>query len=104
MDRVARIGNYPRLRRIESRLDIASSYDEWLAHARNCDRHSGADHWKLREESRLYDAAQLRERYDKLANLCADRNIGDYIDTIIVALRPLASLAGRRRRLYLLSR
>ncbi|MDY6919751.1 MAG: DUF3336 domain-containing protein [Pseudomonadota bacterium] len=57
------------LQQLEQRLQTAGSYSDWLQLAREYDQLSGAERWREREESRLYDYAEVRARRNKLRNL-----------------------------------
>lgn len=59
----------------ESRMEEATSYEAWEAEARAHDSLSGADAWKAKEHSTLYDYSTLRMR---LARLRALRAAKDY--------------------------
>jgi len=50
------------------------TYEEWSVWAQEQDRRSGADLWRQREESRLYDHPVIRLRYDELVEI---RRSGD---------------------------
>jgi NTE family protein len=50
------------------------NYDQWKAQALNKDRLSGADNWRTRDESTLYDYRVIRRRFDELSDV---RNSGD---------------------------
>lgn len=59
----------------ENRMEEATSYEAWEAEARAHDSLSGADAWKAKEHSTLYDYSTLRMR---LARLRALRAAKDY--------------------------
>jgi predicted acylesterase/phospholipase RssA len=50
------------------------TYDQWKAYAIERDRRSGAENWRAREESTLYDYKVIRRRYDELREV---RSSGD---------------------------
>ena len=47
------------------------NYDQWKTFALNKDRLSGAENWRARDESTLYDYRVIRRRYDELAEVRA---------------------------------
>lgn len=51
-------------KQIKRELDKASSYEEWKALAIAHDQQSGMQHWREREESKIYDYAEIRHRLD----------------------------------------
>ncbi|MEZ5501205.1 MAG: DUF3336 domain-containing protein [Halioglobus sp.] len=51
---------------LEHRMAGAANYDEWCEAAQAHDRLSGAEEWKRRDRTRLYDYAQIRLRLDEL--------------------------------------
>jgi len=53
---------------------VAYNYDEWKAWAEADDRRTGADRWKARDQTRLYDYAVIRRRHDELVEI---RRSGD---------------------------
>jgi NTE family protein len=55
-------------------LPKPTTYAEWKAWAQEEDRRSGADLWRLEEQSDLYDYRVIRRRYDEL---CEVRASGD---------------------------
>lgn len=54
------------LRKIERRMQTASSYQQWRELAAQHDRLSGAEEWKLIEETDLYDYRLIRKRMEAL--------------------------------------
>jgi NTE family protein len=59
------------LRQIQKAMDSASSYDEWSEAARAHDHKTGADRWKLIDQSQRYDFVSIRVRLDRLRALRA---------------------------------
>lgn len=57
------------LKQIERALAEAGCYDEWFELAAAHDRETGADAWRKRGESRLYDHGNIEERLKKLRRL-----------------------------------
>jgi NTE family protein len=57
------------LRQIERALEQAEDYEQWLEHALAHDRATGADEWRHRDESRLYDHENIRARLRRLRRL-----------------------------------
>lgn len=62
------------LRSIEQQLDVAQDYYEWQKLAFQHDHLSGKEKWKQRDETSLYDFAEIRIRHDKLRQLLEDKN------------------------------
>ena len=58
----------------ESRMEEATSYQAWEAEARAYDSLSGADTWKAKEHSTLYDYSTLRMRLARLRDLRAAKD------------------------------
>jgi predicted acylesterase/phospholipase RssA len=54
------------MKKLERSMGRAEDLDAWRALAATHDRVSGADAWKHREDSELYDARQIRSRYHLL--------------------------------------
>ena len=63
--------NSRKLVAIEKQMAAADNYDEWKKLAEEHDLASGADQWKARESSRLYDFKSIRTRLDRLRKLRA---------------------------------
>lgn len=57
------------LRQIRQRMEAAPDYAAWLNAAMEHDRLSGMERWRYKEDSSLYDSAEIRIRYDRLRNL-----------------------------------
>lgn len=55
-------------------MTAPTTYEEWKAWALLDDRRTGADRWKERERTRLYDYAVIRRRHDELVEV---RQSGD---------------------------
>lgn len=62
------------LQRIEKQFRKANSYEQWLALAEQHDRETGADLWRRRDVSKLYDYANINSRLKRLRGL---RSRGD---------------------------
>lgn len=62
------------LQQLEKDIANAATYDEWYAACLEHDRHSGADDWKSRADSRYYDYDLIKHRMDsiRLARLDGD--------------------------------
>ncbi|MBV1934502.1 MAG: DUF3336 domain-containing protein [Parvibaculaceae bacterium] len=58
----------------ENRMEEATSYQAWEAEARAHDSLSGADAWKAKEHSTLYDYSTLRMRLARLRSLRAAKD------------------------------
>jgi NTE family protein len=50
----------------QARLDEAKNYQDWCRVARDNDEYSGAQAWREREDTDLYDHRQIRHRLDRL--------------------------------------
>lgn len=71
LPRAQRVLESRRLRALDRGMARAENYQQWRALAARHDQASGAEHWKQREDGRLYDARQIRARHDRLAAFCA---------------------------------
>ena len=60
-----------RLKRLETAMDEAATYDEWKLAAMEHDEQSGAARWKDIDQSTRYDFVSIRSRLDHLRNLRA---------------------------------
>jgi predicted acylesterase/phospholipase RssA len=58
------------LKKLERSMSRADDYAAWQALAAAHDRVSGADAWKQREDSELFDARQIRGRFKLLRERC----------------------------------
>lgn len=65
---------YRTLRQLEKDMASARDYDRWTCSALRHDQVSERDLWKRRDETALYDFADIRERYNHLRSLLDDRN------------------------------
>ncbi|HET8704842.1 MAG TPA: DUF3336 domain-containing protein, partial [Pseudomonadales bacterium] len=59
---------------IEQQMEVALDYYEWQKLAFRHDHLSGKEKWKQRDETSLYDFAEIRVRHDKLRQLLDDKN------------------------------
>jgi NTE family protein len=59
----------PQLLRLEKRMEVAGSYDEWLDLASEYDQSSGANLWRESDASQLYDHYSIKARLQKLRRL-----------------------------------
>ena len=57
------------LRTLKKQMESAAHYPAWLAAATEYDSLSGMEKWRQKEDSALYDAAEIRIRHDKLREL-----------------------------------
>jgi NTE family protein len=55
-----------KIEELEQCMIEAETYDEWCELAQVHDRTSGADKWKRRDQTRLYDFSQISHRLDEL--------------------------------------
>ena len=60
-----------RLKKLESAMEEATSYEEWKQAAIEHDEASGATRWKVMDQSRRFDYINIRLRLDHLRNLRA---------------------------------
>ncbi|MCG8370562.1 MAG: DUF3336 domain-containing protein [Proteobacteria bacterium] len=60
-----------RLKKLETAMEEAASYDEWKQAAIEHDEVSDAARWKILDQSRRYDYVSIRSRLDHLRNLRA---------------------------------
>ena len=58
------------LARLQRELEAVKDYPTWRRLAAGHDQLSGADEWKLREDSELFDARQIRSRHRLLQDCC----------------------------------
>ncbi len=70
------------LRLIEQQLEDTTNYAQWAVLARAHDKISGAEQWRRSEDRELYDAVQVRARFDLLRELCD----GDDLQALLFAL------------------
>jgi NTE family protein len=54
------------LKNLQKAMDNAQSYEQWCEAANAHDELSGAAKWKLQDQTKLYDYAQIRRRLDAL--------------------------------------
>jgi TAG lipase/steryl ester hydrolase/phospholipase A2/LPA acyltransferase len=54
------------VKKLEEKLRLANSFDEWKAVAEEHDRCSGREHWKKIDKTSLYDYASIRSRLERL--------------------------------------
>ncbi|MFT7403073.1 DUF3336 domain-containing protein [Zhongshania sp.] len=54
------------MKKLENKLQLASSFEEWKALAKEHDRCSGKEHWKKIDKTSLYDYASIRSRLERL--------------------------------------
>ena len=59
------------LRDVHGALDAATTYDQWLAAAREHDRLTGAEDWRAEDASAHYDATAVRAAVDRWRRLRA---------------------------------
>ncbi|MBT8048674.1 MAG: DUF3336 domain-containing protein [Xanthomonadales bacterium] len=59
------------LSKLQKAMDQAASYEEWREAAIAHDRKTGADRWRLVDQSRKYDYVSIRVRLDQLRSLRA---------------------------------
>ncbi len=71
---MAKRGKAQTLRQLEAAMRRAQDYAQWQQAAAQHDRLSGREDWKRRDETSLYDSADIRQRCDHLRNLLQERN------------------------------
>jgi NTE family protein len=54
------------VKKLENKLRLSTSYEEWKALAKEHDRCSGREHWKKIDKTSLYDYASIRSRLERL--------------------------------------
>ena len=54
------------MKKLENKLRLSTSYEEWKALAKEHDRCSGREHWKKIDKTSLYDYASIRSRLERL--------------------------------------
>lgn len=61
--------------KLQGALREAACYDDWRQAANSLDEMTGADRWRMKEDSNLYDSRQIRIRHDRLIEVIggADR-------------------------------
>lgn len=67
------------LRLIEQQLEEVESYEQWEVLARAHDKLTGADQWRRVEDSELYDAPQIRTRFNLLRELCDGHDVREVL-------------------------
>lgn len=60
-----------KLKRLEKQMDVATSYEEWVAAALEYDELSGMKRWRNVDQTSLYDYTQIRLRLDRIRSLRA---------------------------------
>ncbi|KAF2823363.1 patatin-like phospholipase domain-containing protein [Ophiobolus disseminans] len=55
--------------RLRKKLQIASSYEEWIKGAKELDTHLGSDAWKKKPEYAYYDSRTVRRVHEQLVKL-----------------------------------
>lgn len=73
------IPNRIRLGKIERRIGAAKDYAAWQSLAEQHDEVSGGSRWRRKEDSFLYDNAEIRKRHDRLAKLLKEKNYSDLL-------------------------
>ena len=59
---------------LRQRMQDATSYQEWHSAALALDNMSGAEEWRQRDASEFYDYHDIRNRYEQLQTLLAEKN------------------------------
>lgn len=67
------------IRQLNRRMAEATDYGTWLAAAGEHDERSGMARWRQKEDSSLYDSAEIRIRYDKLRDLIDSNRVHDLL-------------------------
>jgi TAG lipase/steryl ester hydrolase/phospholipase A2/LPA acyltransferase len=71
-----------KLGEIERKIGAATDYASWQLLAERYDEASGGSRWRTKEDSSLYDNAEIRKRHDRLAKLLKERNYSDLLFTL----------------------
>lgn len=66
---IRRTPKLAKLKDLERQMDHASSYEEWTQAALEHDSISGRQRWREDDRCRLYDFAQIRDRFERLQAL-----------------------------------
>ncbi len=66
--------NYRKLQQLEQNMSEAENYQQWREYAAEHDRASGAEEWRHREETKLYDHANIKARLQRLRRLRKKRD------------------------------
>jgi NTE family protein len=69
MQELRKTARRPALKKIERAMTEADSYSHWLELAQEHDQLTGANSWRHKDESRLYDSASISKRLKKLRSL-----------------------------------
>lgn len=67
------------LRQINKRMEAARDYRSWLNAAIEHDNLSGMQKWREKEDSSVYDSAEIRIRYDRLRELIDEGNTSELL-------------------------
>jgi predicted acylesterase/phospholipase RssA len=73
------IVNSSKLRKAAREMEQAKDYNAWKAAAKNHDELSGIEDWKGRDNTSLYDSAEVRIRHDTLTKLIQEGNYTDLL-------------------------
>lgn len=71
-----------KLGKIDRKISSALDYESWQLLAEQHDEVSGGSRWRKREDSSLYDNAEIRKRHDRLAKLLKEKNYSDLLFTL----------------------
>lgn len=69
-----RVGSVSKLKIATKDMAQAQTYESWRLAAQCHDKLSGREEWKMRDNSALYDSAEIRIRYDNLKHLTETEN------------------------------
>lgn len=72
--RSLKLGNKTKLRKAEREIQQAKDFNTWRVAALHHDEISGMEDWKRRDNSSLYDSAEIRIRHDRLKDLLESEN------------------------------
>ncbi len=67
-------GNQTRLRKASKDMERAKDFSSWRVAARHHDELTGMENWKTRDNSSLYDSAEIRIRHDRIKDLIETEN------------------------------
>jgi TAG lipase/steryl ester hydrolase/phospholipase A2/LPA acyltransferase len=68
-----------KLANIDREITSSTNYESWQLLAEQHDEISGGSRWRKKEDSSLYDHAEIRKRHDRLAKLLKEKNYSDLL-------------------------
>jgi len=73
------IGSVTKLKKAAKDMEQAQNFKSWSVAARHHDELSGMADWKTRDNTSLYDSAEVRIRHDNLKNLIETGNYSELL-------------------------